>query len=64
MPESISTAKHPVGIIIQHGLSRTGATRFWAFIWSTGELPDMDPWSSRAPDFGERPEDPGGSFAD
>jgi hypothetical protein len=48
MPDSISTTRHPVGIIIQHGLSRTTSTRFWAFVWSTREHSDGEAWRRSA----------------
>ncbi|MGE0440770.1 MAG: hypothetical protein AB7L66_08665 [Gemmatimonadales bacterium] len=50
MPESISTATLPVGIVISPGSSRTTSARFWAFLWSIDREPDQDaPWHKRPP---------------
>jgi hypothetical protein len=49
VPESISSAKHPVGIVIQNGTSRTTSSRLWAFLWSIEREPDHDPWHRRIP---------------
>ncbi len=49
MPESLSGTRHPVGIVIQPGLSHTSATRFWAYLWSVEREPERDPWHRRVP---------------
>ena len=47
MPESMTVATQPVGIVIQHGASRTTTSRFWAYLWSVDREPDQDPWHRR-----------------
>ncbi|MBL8989567.1 MAG: hypothetical protein SFV24_20825 [Gemmatimonadales bacterium] len=47
MPDSITSATHPVGIVISPGSTRTTATRFWAFLWSVEREPDQQPWHRR-----------------
>jgi hypothetical protein len=57
MPESISSAKLPVGIIISPGTSRTTASRLWAYLWSVEREPEQEPWHRRTggdPDGGRR----------
>jgi hypothetical protein len=52
LPESLSASKHPVGIVIQHGLSRTAPTRCWAYVWSMfpgpRDQPGDEPWLRRS----------------
>jgi hypothetical protein len=49
VPDSISSAKHPVGIVIQHGTSRTTSARLWAYVWSIEPMPDPAPWQRPGP---------------
>ena len=49
MPDSISSPKHPVGIVISPGSTRTVSTRLWAFLWSVEPEPDAEPWYRRPP---------------
>lgn len=49
MPESISTASNPIGIVISPGSSRTTSSRLWAFLWSVEREPDQEPWHRRLP---------------
>ena len=49
MPDSISSPRHPVGIVISPGSTRTTSTRLWAFLWSVEREPDGEPWHRRPP---------------
>ena len=49
MPDSISSSRHPVGIVISPGSTRTTSSRLWAFLWSVEREQDAEPWHRRRP---------------
>ncbi|MEZ4588533.1 MAG: hypothetical protein R2909_19305 [Gemmatimonadales bacterium] len=51
MPVSISAARHPVGIIIQNGLSQTTTARRWSFLRHVAPTApeDDEPWRRSGP---------------
>jgi hypothetical protein len=49
MPDSISSPRYPIGIVISPGATRTTATKLWAFLWSTEREPEGDFWHRLPP---------------
>jgi hypothetical protein len=47
VPDSISSPKHPVGIVISPGSTRTVSTRLWAFLWSVEPDGEVEPWQPK-----------------
>jgi hypothetical protein len=55
VPESISSSRHPVGIVVSPGTTRTTSSPLWAFLWTIEADPDSN---EEPPKRQPRPADP------